>query len=367
MKLSDIERLLFGREVGEQRGDGFGDWGEEEIGVPGGGDEGDAVGVVELVQQVGFAVGAGKGFDGEVLLGFDGELRRAEVGQVEGDAVRGQDGDAGGFDVDEGHHHGRFREGGDWQAFGDGGGGFRVEAEGGGALLHVGGGGFVAVVAIGDEEPLVGHGVEDELDEGGVGEFPDAMLDAVLVGDFELGRGAGLKDGSFGGEGGVGVEHVDLLAVGAGGFEEGEAVGLVLGESLLVAVDDFVGVVVELAEADEPAALTNFFGAGDLVGLGVAEEGGLGLFLEDAFGAPLVERGGGAGVDVFAVFGVGGELFAEDHADEVVGARLVVAVLHFGGDFVVGLSDNVSHVHERGVVTEGAERVKAGHSEEYRG
>jgi hypothetical protein len=45
--------------------------------------------------------------------------------------------------------------------------GVGVNAEFGGALLHVGGGGLVAVVAVGDEEPLVGHGVEDFLDDVG--------------------------------------------------------------------------------------------------------------------------------------------------------------------------------------------------------
>ena len=73
---------------------------------------------------------------------------------------------------------------------------------------------------------------------------------------------AGSEDEFFGGEAGVGVEHVDLLAVGAGGLEEGEAVGLVLGEGLLVAVDDLVGVVVEMAEGDESAALPDFGGDG---------------------------------------------------------------------------------------------------------
>ena len=67
----------------------------------------------------------------------------------------------------------------------------------------------------------------------------------------------GAEDEFLGGEGGVGVEHVDLLAVGAGGFEEGEAVGLVFGEGLLVAIDDLVGVVVEVAKGDEAAALAN--------------------------------------------------------------------------------------------------------------
>ena len=143
----------------------------------------------------------------------------------------------------------------------------------------------------------------------GVGELPEAVDDVVLVGDLEVGRrwagccSAGVSPGvskmRFSAVNvGVGVEHVDLLAVGAGGLEEGEAVGLVLGEGLLVAIDDLVGVVVELAEGDEAAALADFVCAGDGVGLRVDVEGGLGLFFQDAFGAPVVEGRGGAGVDV---------------------------------------------------------------------
>ena len=61
------------------------------------------------------------------------------------------------------------------------------ELELGGALLGVGDGGLVAVVAVGDDELLVGHGGDDEVDEVGVGELPDLVDDAVLVGDGEVG------------------------------------------------------------------------------------------------------------------------------------------------------------------------------------
>ena len=139
----------------------------------------------------------------------------------------------------------------------------------------------------------------------GVGEAPEAVEDLVFVGDFEVG-GAGwfvraavaVKDEAFRGEGGVGVEHVDLFAVGAGGFEEGEAVRFVLGEGLLVAVDDLVGVVVEVAEGNEAFSFTDFGCSGDGVGLGVAVEGGLGFLAEDALFAPGGEGFGGAGVHV---------------------------------------------------------------------
>ena len=84
----------------------------------------------------------------------------------------------------------------------------------------------------------------------------------------------------------------------------------------------------------------------------------------------LVKVVGGAGVDVVAFSSGGGSagarcrqaLFAEDDADEVVGAGLVVALLHGGGDLVVGLGDDVFHVDAGGVVTEGAEGVDASHA-----
>src|SRR5207249_4490132 len=89
--------------------------------------------------------------------------------------------------------------------------------------------------------PFVMKSGEEEIDQAGIGELPDLVDHAVLVGDRKIGDGevgwvfvriiaAAAEDQFFGGEGGVGVEHVDLLAVGAGGLEKGEAVGFVLGE-----------------------------------------------------------------------------------------------------------------------------------------
>ena len=107
------------------------------------------------------------------------------------------------------------------------------------------------------------------------------------------------------------------------------------------------------------------------VGLGVAVEGGLGLFGEDAFGAPVLQVLGGAGVAVVRLLaggkellrlGVAGLVLAQDDADEVVGAALVVALLHLGRDLVVGLGDDVLHADAGGVVAEGAEGIDAGHA-----
>ena len=77
----------------------------------------------------------------------------------------GQDGDAGGVHVDEGHHHGGLGEGRRGEVAGAE---FFVFVEGlvegefelGGALFGVGDGGLVAMVAVGDDELFVGHGGE---------------------------------------------------------------------------------------------------------------------------------------------------------------------------------------------------------------
>ncbi len=70
---------------------------------------------------------------------------------------------------------------------------------------------------------------------------------------------------------------------------------------------------------------------------------------------------GGAGVDVLDL-GIVLEVLAEDDANQVVGAGLVVAILHGRGDLVVGLGDDVFHVDAGGVVAKGAEGVDTGHA-----
>ena len=54
-------------------------------------------------------------------------------------------------------------------------------------------------------------------------------------------------------------------------------------------------------------------------------------------------------------------MLAEDDADEVVGAELVVSLLHVRRDLVVGLGDDVSHVDAGWIVTESAKGIQACH------
>ena len=115
--------------------------------------------------------------------------------------------------------------------------------------------GFVAVVAVGDDELLVGHGRGEQADGRRIADAPDAVQHAVFVGDFGVGGAAAVVENLLHAAGGIGVEHEDLAEVGARGLEQVEAVALGLGERLLMAEDDLVGIVVKLAEGDEAAAL----------------------------------------------------------------------------------------------------------------
>ena len=85
------------------------------------------------------------------------------------------------------------------------------------------------------------------------------MVHAVLVSD----RGGGC--GVLGEEGvdlaAVVVEHEDLAEVGTGCLQELQAVGLRLGQSLLVAKDHFGGVVLDPPQGDEAAAFHSRTGA----------------------------------------------------------------------------------------------------------
>jgi len=125
--------------------------------------------------------------------------------------------------------------------------------------------------------------------------------------------------------------------------------------------DDMVGVVVELAEGDEAAALLDDSGAGDAEALGVGVDAG-GFFLgEDAELSPDVELACSAGVDAFAAFGIEEFGQAEEDADQVEGAALVVGLLDGGGDFVVGLGDDIFKANCGGIVTPSAKRIEACH------
>ena len=113
-----------------------------------------------------------------------------------------------------------------------------------------------------------------------------AMQDAVFVGDFGVGGAVAFVENLFDAAGGIGVEHEDLAEVGVRGLEQVEAVALGLGERLLVAEDNLLGVVVELAERDEAAAFLDLISPRNAEALGVGEDAGVFLLDQNALFAP---------------------------------------------------------------------------------
>ena len=274
----------------------------------------------------------------------------------------GQDDQAIGVHVDEGHHDGGFRIGRVGQLAGAvlvlGRGGM-----GGGVFSGVIEGGFIAMVAVGDDELLVVHGGDEEADGGGVGDAPEAVKDAVFVGDLGFGGAVLVVEDLFHAAGGIGVEHEDLAEVGMGGFEQVEAVALGLGQGLLMAEDNAIGVVMEAAEGDKAAAFLDYVAARNFEALGIGEDAGVFFLDQDAVLAPLGEIVRGTGVDAFTALGIEELREPEDDAHQVVGAALVVGLLHGRRDFVIGLGDYVAEPDSGRIVAPGAEWINAGHTE----
>src|SRR6516162_9434706 len=158
------------------------------------------------------------------------------------------------------------------------------------------------------------------------------MLNTVFVGDFGRGRailGEQAIDLAI-----VVVEHEDLAEVGAGGPEQVQAVGLGLGQGLLVPVDRAVGIVLDPAKGDEAAPLELAGASRPLETLGIDVKGGLAVLEKNALATPVGEVSGSARIDICYV-GIGGIFLAQNDADEVMRAGGIVGVLHGRGDLVV--------------------------------
>ena len=167
---------------------------------------------------------------------------------------------------------------------------------GGGVLFGVIKRGFVAMVAVGDDELFVGHSAGEQADDSRIVDAPDAVQDAVFVGDFGVGWAGALVEDLFDSAGGVGVEHEDLAKMGVGGLEQVQAVAFGLGEGLLMAEDDLVGVFVKFAEGDEAAALLDLVGTRERGSAGSRRRCRVVFLDQDGLFAPGLEVAGGAGV-----------------------------------------------------------------------
>jgi len=56
--------------------------------------------------------------------------------------------------------------------------------------------------------------------------------------------------------------------------------------------------------------------------------------------------------------------FAKNDANQIVGAGIIVAILHGRRDLVVGLGYDLGEIDPGGVIAQGAERCDISHSEE---
>ena len=161
-----------------------------------------------------------------------------------------------------------------------------------------------------------------------IADTPDAMQDAIFVGNFSIGGACVIVENLFHAAGGIGVKHEDLAEVGAGGLEQVEAIAFGLGERLLVAEDHLVGIFMKAAEGDEAAAFFDLVGSGDAEALGVGEDAGIAFLDENGLFAPCLEIAAGAGVDALASLGIKKFGQSQNNADQVVGAALVISLLH---------------------------------------
>ncbi len=148
--------------------------------------------------------------------------------------------------------------------------------------------------------------------------------------------------------------------MGTGGPEQVQAVGLGLGQSLLVTKDDSVGIVFHAAQGNESATLQCGRGSRSGKALRIDVDRGLGILQKNSLPAPVAEEGRGAAINVVAI-GVASLVLAEDQADQVVGAGGVIAILRLRGDLVVGLGHDGGRSHTLRIVAEGAERDDVGH------
>ena len=130
-----------------------------------------------------------------------------------------------------------------------------------------------------------------------------------------------------------------------------------------MAKNHLLGIIVELAQGDKAPALLHNLSAGNLEALRIREDAWVLLLRQDALLAPGAEVARGSRVDAFAPLRIEEFGQAENDSDQVVGAALVVSLLHRWGDFVVRLSYHVVQPDNGRIVAPCTKWVNAGHTE----
>lgn len=129
--------------------------------------------------------------------------------------------------------------------------------------------------------------------------------------------------------------------VGARSLQQIQPVGLGLGERLFVSEDHLFGILVQLAQGDEAAPFLHDTASGYGEALRIGEYAGF-LFLNQyALLAPRTKIPGRARVDILALFGIEEFRKTENNADQIIGAPLIIGLLHRRRYLVVRLGDHV--------------------------
>src|SRR5256885_1145162 len=188
------------------------------------------------------------------------------------------------------------------------------------------------------------------------------MGDAVFVAEFDFRRGSrfGFTENGIDALLRVGIQHEELTSMRAGVTKKLEPVGFWAGQGVLVPEHDAGGIVLQLAGPDETAASAAFAGAWDGVFLGIGVEGGRGILDDNVTADPLLQRGGGASIDVI-LRRIVRERAALFDGDQVVRVGSVIALLHGRRNFVVWLRKDAIETNARGIETEGAKGLNLGH------
>src|SRR5256885_15282935 len=142
--------------------------------------------------------------------------------------------------------------------------------------------------------------------------------------------------------------------------EKFEAVSLWTGQRVLMTENNARGIFFETPRTNKSAARAPFSRARHGEFLRVRVKRRRSILSDQVLRFPIVERGGGAGINIVAraVTGIFAALF---DGDEIGRVGVVIFLLHFRRNFVVGLGEDVLKWRELRIVAECAKRENLGH------
>ena len=114
------------------------------------------------------------------------------------------------------------------------------------------------MVAVGNDQLLIPHLVLNRGNHAGVRDLPDAVCDAIFIGHINGRSGVRIRGEQGIDLPGIFVQQKKLFVVNPRGSKQVKAVGLGLGQCLLVPIDDLGGIILHPAQRNESPALETF-------------------------------------------------------------------------------------------------------------